>query len=200
MGRRAGVSADETRRDLLAATMSVISQRGCGGARISGIAAEAGVTSGAIYKHFPSKDDLLLAAILEHLPDVVSHALASGSDLTIIELIREVGSVLPDQSGAVAPALLDLVATSARDEEVARLLRDRFSDRERSFEELIRVAQDRGELDPCLASEPLARFTTMLALGSLVVAALGLDPVERREWRAVIDRLIDAVQPPPEDK
>ena len=194
MGRRPGITSTETRRDLLAATMTVLSQRGCAGVRVSDIATEAGVTSGAMYKHFASKHDLLLAAILEHLPDVVSHALASTSDLTIIALIRELGSGLSDPSGDLAPALLELVATAARDDAVAELVRARFSERERAFDDLIRVAQDRDEIDADLESSALARFTTMLALGSLVVAAMELEPVERPAWDAVIVRLLDAVR------
>ncbi len=175
--------------------MTVLSQRGCAGVRVSDIATEAGVTSGAMYKHFASKHDLLLAAILEHLPDVVSHALASTPGLTIIEVIRELGSGLSDPSGDLGPALLELVATSARDEDVAGLVRDRFAERERAFDDLIRVAQERDEIDAGLDSRALARFTTMLALGSLVVGAMELGPVERDEWDAVIVRLLDAVRP-----
>lgn len=195
MGRRPGVTSVETRSDLLAAAIEVMSRRGCSGARVAEIAAEAGVTSGAIYKHFASKDDLLSAAILEHLPDVVSHALASGSGPTVIELTRRLGSALPDRALEQASMLIELMATAGRDEEVARLFRSGISEREVAFTDLIRLGQERNEVDGALDSDALARFTTMLALGSLVAAALDLEPVDRRSWDAVISRMTDAVRP-----
>ena len=200
MGRRPGVTSVETRRDLLAAAIRVMSRRGCSGARVSEIAAEAGVTTGAIYKHFASKDDLLSAAILEHLPDVVSHALASGSGPTVIELTRRLGSALPDRALEQAPVLIELMATAGRDEEVARLVRCGFAEQEVAFADLIRLGQERAEVDTALDSDALARFTTMLALGSLVAAALELEPVDRRAWDAVIGRMTDAVLPPQDEQ
>lgn len=165
---------------------------------MSEIAAEAGVTTGAIYRHFASRDDLLSAAILEHLPDVVSHALASGSGPTVIELTRRLGSSLPDRGIEQVPMLIELMAAAGRDEDVARQFRSGFADREDAFAELIRLGQQRGEVDAALDSDALARFTTMLALGSLVAAALPLEPVDRDAWDAVVARLTDAVQPPQE--
>jgi len=198
MGRRPGITSVETRRDLLAAAIKVMSRRGCSGARVSEIAAEAGVTTGAIYRHFASRDDLLSAAILEHLPDVVSHALSSGSGPTVIELTRRLGSSLPDRGIEQVPMLIELMAAAGRDEDVARQFRSGFADREDAFAELIRLGQQRGEVDAALDSDALARFTTMLALGSLVAAALPLEPVDRDAWDAVVARLTDAVQPPQE--
>lgn len=199
MGRRPGVSSDETRRDLLAATMKVLSLRGYAGARVSEIAAEAGVTSGAIYKHFASKDDLLTAAVLEHMPDVVSQAMASLPGTTIIELIHRIGYTLPSRAADLAPAMIELMATAAREENVADLVCADLADRERVFEELIRIGQSRGEIDERLDPEALSRYTTMVVLGSIAAAALDLKPVDRVAWDAVVGHMIDAVRPPEEE-
>lgn len=200
MGRRPGISSGETRRDLLAATMKVLSLRGYAGARVSEIAAEAGVTSGAIYKHFASKDELLTAAVLEHMPAVVSQAMASLPGTTIIELIHRIGYTLPARAADLAPAMIELMATAAREENVADLVCADLADRERVFEELIRLAQSRGEIDPRLDPEALSRYTTMVVLGSIAAAALDLKPVDRVAWDAVVGHMIDAVRPPEEEE
>lgn len=51
----------ETRRRLIDAAARVFALRGFHGAGVDEVAAEAGVTTGALYWHFRSKDDLFLA-------------------------------------------------------------------------------------------------------------------------------------------
>ena len=48
----------ETREGIIAATLRVVWKCGYADTTVAGIAAEAGVATGLIYKHFPSKDDL----------------------------------------------------------------------------------------------------------------------------------------------
>ena len=56
-------SAARNRALLLDAAASLISRAGIGGASLDGIAAEAGLTKGAVYSQFDSKEDLLLALL-----------------------------------------------------------------------------------------------------------------------------------------
>jgi AcrR family transcriptional regulator len=51
----------QTRARLLAAAASVYARRGFDGATLDEVAAEAGFTKGAVYSHFGSKENLLLA-------------------------------------------------------------------------------------------------------------------------------------------
>ena len=77
MGRISGVSAAETRERLLRAAAEVFGERGYDGTRVADIAATAGVSNGALYAHFASKAELLVAALRAHgrrlLADVVAH-------------------------------------------------------------------------------------------------------------------------------
>jgi hypothetical protein len=57
------------------------------------------------------------------------------------------------------------------------------------------MGQDAGTVDSDVDVEALTRFTTMLALGSIVVAALELKPIDDGAWSAVIDRMLNAVTP-----
>ncbi|GAA4446812.1 ScbR family autoregulator-binding transcription factor [Actinokineospora soli] len=57
--------AERTRTQILDAAAAVIDQHGFQGARLSGILAEAGVTKGAFYFHFSSKEELAHALIDE---------------------------------------------------------------------------------------------------------------------------------------
>lgn len=57
--------AHVTRETIVAGAAAVFGRRGYGLASIADIAAEAGVTKGALYFHFPSKDELARAVIAE---------------------------------------------------------------------------------------------------------------------------------------
>lgn len=176
--------------------MKVLLERGYEGARISVIAKEAGVTSGAIYNHFDSKADLLTQAISEQSPDVVAELLASADAGSVLRVFRTIGAALGERADTLAPVLLELLVASGRDPEVAGIVRPTFADKERGAADLIRLAQEAGEVDGTLDAEALARFTTMLALGSLASAALDPKPVDPDAWKAVVDRVLDSVRPP----
>lgn len=200
VGRRAGVSAEQTRRQLLEATMAVLRERGFEGARIADIARAAGVTSGAIYNHFASKADLVAAAVSAHSPDAVAELLSSASPGSVLEVFRSIGSTLPERADELAPVLLDLIVAGTRDPEVGAVVRAAFTERERLGTDVIRLGQDAGEVDGGLDAEALSRFATMVVLGSLAAAALDLKPVDPQRWGAVIHRVLGAVTPAQEDR
>jgi AcrR family transcriptional regulator len=62
----------ETRARLLEAAASVYAKRGFNGATLEEVAAEAGFTKGAVYAHFGSKENLLLALLEEHLASQIA--------------------------------------------------------------------------------------------------------------------------------
>jgi AcrR family transcriptional regulator len=57
----------QTRTRLLEAAAQVYARRGFAGATLEEVASEAGFTKGAVYAHFGSKENLLLALVEEHL-------------------------------------------------------------------------------------------------------------------------------------
>jgi AcrR family transcriptional regulator len=193
MGRRAGVTSDETRERLLAAAMKVISERGYDGTRVAEIAREAGVTTGAIYNHFDSKADLLTAAIGGHGPGAFTDLVETEPDLSVLEVFRRLGAQLPERSREVSGALMEIIVATRRDEDVAKALTVSVSDSERQRRELIERGQVTGDVDASLDAAALSRFTTMVAFGSMVADALALDPVDQQQWAVVIERMLAAV-------
>lgn len=61
-----------TREALLEAAARVYARRGFAGATLEEVAAEAGFTKGAVYGHFGSKENLLVALVEEHLAGQVA--------------------------------------------------------------------------------------------------------------------------------
>lgn len=65
-----------TRRRLLEAAARVYSARGFAGATLDDVAEEAGLTKGAVYGHFGSKDNLLIALMEEYLAHEIGEQVA----------------------------------------------------------------------------------------------------------------------------
>jgi AcrR family transcriptional regulator len=66
----------QTRARLLQAAAEVYARRGFAGATLEEVAAEAGYTKGAVYGHFGSKENLLLALVEEYLAGQVAEQVA----------------------------------------------------------------------------------------------------------------------------
>jgi AcrR family transcriptional regulator len=64
-----------TRAQLLEAAANLYARRGFGGATLEEVASEAGYTKGAVYAHFGSRENLLLALVEEHLASEIAEQL-----------------------------------------------------------------------------------------------------------------------------
>lgn len=195
MGRRSGVTANDTRRELLDATIEVLLAKGVEGARVSEIARVTGVTPAAIYNHFPSKTELVAAAIAQQAPQTIANLLDQDGEGRVINAVRVMGQRLASPDIELAPLLLELIVTATRDPEVAAMVGGGIAEREARRADVLRTAQDAGEVDAGLDSEVLARVTTTFALGALVVSTLEMKPIDSAAWELVLDRLLAAVQP-----
>lgn len=91
MPRRTKDEAEITRQALLDAALVVFSANGYNATRLEDVAAEAGVTRGAIYHHFGSKVELynqLIDTVLSEVSPLIVRALNSGSGA--LDTLRQV--------------------------------------------------------------------------------------------------------------
>src|SRR5580698_4431131 len=105
MGRRAGVTSEQTKDDLLRAAAKVFARSGYDGATIAEISTEAGLSSGAIYAHYDGKADLFSAVLRAHVERKLARRLHDDRPFDIADLIAEAGAEL-DQGPAAERTLL----------------------------------------------------------------------------------------------
>ncbi|MER6508881.1 MULTISPECIES: helix-turn-helix domain-containing protein [unclassified Nonomuraea] len=196
MGRIAGVTAAETRERLLRAAAEAFAERGYDGTRVADIAAAAGVSNGALYAHFGSKAELLVAALRAHGRRGLADLFAADPDRPVPDLLLEIGRWLPQRRDARGYLIVEALVAARRDEEVARPMRDYVGERAGSMAALARLAQDRGELDPALSPAALAHFCLLLSMGSALVTP-DLHAVGDEEWAALLARVVGALMPEP---
>ncbi|GLW11067.1 hypothetical protein Misp01_61950 [Microtetraspora sp. NBRC 13810] len=194
MGRIAGVTAAETRERLLRAAAEVFAQRGYDGTRVADIAATAKVSNGALYAHFGSKADLLVAALRAHGPRLLADLLAADPSRSITDLLVVVGRRLPRRRDASGYLIVEALVAARRDEDVAGPMRDYVGERADWLAGLVHVAQRDGELDPALPPGALAHFCLLLAMGSALIPP-SLHAVDDEEWHALLTRIVTALAP-----
>jgi AcrR family transcriptional regulator len=196
MGRIAGVTAEETRERLVAAAARVVADHGFDGARVGEIAREAGVTTGAIYAHFRSKDELLAEAAEGGGAAELGAWFADVDASDVLGLLRGLARRLgrPTRRGD-GSLLVEAAVAARRDPEVARRLGREVAGREHALAGLLDAAADAGAVDRSLPASGVARLALTLALGSLLVRALDLEPIDDADWALVADRLVDTLLP-----
>jgi AcrR family transcriptional regulator len=195
MGRIAGVTAEQTRDRLLLAAADVFARRGYDGTRVTDIAAAADVSSGALYAHFGSKAELLVAALRTHGRRVLAEALAAEPGRPLTDLLLRIGRRLPRRLDARGYLIVEALVAARRDEDVARPMRDYVGERADRLADLVRAAQAGGELDPSLSPSALAHFCLLLSMGSALVSP-DLHEVSEQEWAALLTRVAAGLAPP----
>src|ERR1017187_10880471 len=110
MGRVAGMTADDTRSRLMEAAWRSFAERGYDGTRIAEIAREAGLSSGAIYAHYESKAELLLASLQARTKGEIAGLVRSGLRADLLSTVVALGSNLdvpdPRDTGLLIEAIV----------------------------------------------------------------------------------------------
>jgi AcrR family transcriptional regulator len=154
-GRPRDADADER---ILLATFRQLVETGYGGLAIEAVAVEAGVAKTTIYRRYPTKRDLVIAALQAEVPFPPPPAeLPARQALGLF--VRGAIAMLID-SGAVR-ILASLLVEEQRDPGVLGVFRERILEpRRRLVDEMLRRGIDRGEIrpdiDPLVVSEMIA--------------------------------------------
>jgi AcrR family transcriptional regulator len=194
MGRKAGVAAEETKASLLEAAAKVFARRGYDGASIAEITSEAGLTSGAIYAHYGSKAELFVATLQAFGDRDLDRLLGHGGP-GLLEGLTSVGATF-DRRGATEESLvISAVIASRHHPEVAALLIGLMRDRETLLRDVVAEAQSAGVLSKDVTPAAVSRLSMVIALGSVLAGALGVESVDHEEWAALIARLVRALGP-----
>ncbi len=168
---------ESIRQRILAAAHVLVVEGGFGYASMTAVAARAGIATGSLYKHFPSKSDLF-SEVFRHATqkevDKVAMAI-QGSDHAVLRLQRAVQTFARRalKSRGLAWALIAEPVDPKVDE-------DRLHYRQayaKLFETLIHDGMLRGELPQQSAS-----VTSAALVGSLAEALVGPLAPGQRQW------------------
>jgi AcrR family transcriptional regulator len=185
-------SGDEVRDRLIRAAAEVFAREGYAGTKILDIVRQAGVSTGAVYGRFRSKNELLREAVVGSSRR--GGAMASGAR-SLPDLIRFGAKLAPRPLYSFEAMRLEAYVTARRDPEVADALADAADRWREGVEPLVAAATADGTLDDVDPEAVLFLFRT-LYLGGLLHRGSGLPGPDPQAWEALVERLVAALGRP----
>jgi TetR/AcrR family transcriptional regulator, repressor for uid operon len=187
-------AGDPLRDQLLEAASRVFALQGYAGTKIMDIVRESGLSSGAVYGRFASKNDLLLAAVLAA---VEQHSIAHRfSDRPVAEMLAEASRAdLPlDDHEALQ---LEAFIAARREPSLATAITEaRLRWRETIVEPLIERASSDGSASPDADFDSLVYLVQTLQLGLLVQRGAGQHAPDNDAWQRFVEKLLRSMAHP----
>jgi len=184
-------TADPLRDQLLDAASRVFAREGYDGTKILDIVREAGLSTGAVYSRFRSKNELLRAAVIR-----------STAQLRVVggEHAGHLLDLLTGPSALRRPGLKDSEAvrieayvTARREPEVAAALADSHERWRQSMLPLIEAAKADGTLGPDTDTEAVLFLFRTLYLGTILHRGSGLPGPEPEAWESLLAQIAAAL-------
>jgi AcrR family transcriptional regulator len=179
---------DPLREQLLDAAARVFAAKGYFGAKIMDIVREAGLSSGAVYGRFASKDELLMEAVLSRVERNAVGQRFLGK--TVGEIVMDASRTEGGLDDAEATQLEAFVA-ARREPKVAKAIaeaRERW--RVTIGEPLAQQAIAEGVASPDADFDSIIYFLESLNLGLLVQRGAGQLPPDPEAWTRFLARVM----------
>ena len=165
----------ETRRRVLDAAFQVFSERGIAASSLNEVAAAAGLTKGAVYSSFDSKDDLVLALMEEHAAARIHDSLAEvGTGGDTITAIADVLASAMRTDAAWHRLLAEYFAMASHDPRKQAALSQRRREVRQSVARALDIVMAHLQLELPLPSDDFA--TVLLALSNGLAVETDMDP------------------------
>ena len=165
--------SEETRSRILGSAIKLFSARGFNAASVADICKDAGISKGAFYHHFESKQALFLA-LLDVWLQTIDNAIEASKDKTVPEtfmLITEAFPFIFETAGEGLPMFLEFWLQASRDEKIWQASIAPYRRYQKHFTSLIKKGVDEGsfvKVDP----ELTARMIVSMAMGLLLQSLL----------------------------
>jgi len=183
------------------AAIGELCRRGYDAASVSDICREAGVSKGAFYHHFPSKQALFLAIMQDWLRGIDTQLFANRTpEKDVPQTIQEMGSTLGEIFQAASgqfqaasgqmPMFMEFMVQASRDEEVWKAVIAPYRQYQKSFSGLINEGKKEGSFRADVDAEETAWVLISLAVGILLQGIV--DP-GAANWEKVTNKGVQMV-------
>jgi AcrR family transcriptional regulator len=182
-----GSDRDPLRERLLDAAARVFAQKGYDGTRILDVVAEAGLSTGAVYGRFSSKNDLLREAVSSRSASRASGEVDRASKVADL-LLR--GALRSDPLSDGEAMQLEAFVAARREPEVAEALADAERTFRRRAEPLLEVASGDGTIASDIDRDAFVYFLRTVGLGLMLQRGAGLPAPAGSGWEDLIARIV----------
>lgn len=188
---RRRTKAPDRRAEILAASARVFAEKGYQRATTRDIAESAQVAEGTIYNYFASKDEILVALMMDlkqsqRLETPVNPGTPSEPRALLLQLLNDRQSFVSENYGTLKAVLAEILVNPALNE---RYYRELVEPVYQHLEEHIQARADQGEID-FEDTVVATRIILGTVMGLFLLHTLG-DPVVRDKWDEMPNRVVD---------
>jgi len=163
--------SDKTISKIMNAAIKLFSHSGYDAASVADICKEAGVSKGAFYHHFPSKQSLFLEIVNQWLHGLDEHLFAAHSSenvpQTIISIAGSLGLIFQQAKGQL-PMYLEFMVQANRDRAVWDAAIAPFRYYQSHIAQLLEQGKAEGSIRAEVDAATAARVLISLAVGTLL--------------------------------
>ena len=179
---------DALREQLLEAAARVFASKGYAGTKILDIVREAGLSSGAVYGRFASKDALLIEAVVTRAIHAATDRVRTNE--TVADFIVETAVDRHGPLNTTEAIQLEAYVAARREREVAEAVgeaRRRWRD---ALEQVVQSARADGTISADTDVESVLYFLETVYLGLLLQRGAGFEPPDAGAWDTLIRRVV----------
>ena len=186
-----------TRSEILAAAAATFARRGFNAASVDEIAEAAGVSKGAVYYTFPSKDDLFLALLDQRLGERLADMRSTPDSGSLERQAAQASQFFfarLDSDPEWAPLLLEFLAHSARESAAREVMSEKFfaASRTAVAEVLTQRTQAAG-VELTVPVDRVAAGLTALANGLLIEGPFLPDDAPEDVMATIVGLILDGL-------
>jgi AcrR family transcriptional regulator len=186
--------SEETRSKIMNAAIEEFCRSGYDAASVSDICRKAGISKGAFYHHFPSKQALFLAIMQDWLQGINTQVFANRAPgKNIPQSIQDMGSTLGvifQAASGQLPMFMEFMVQASRDKEVWNGVIAPYRQYQQGFSDLINEGKKEGSFRTDVEAGEAAWVLISLAVGILLQGVV--DP-EAADWENVTNKGVQMI-------
>lgn len=188
----------ETRRGILTSAARLFSRSGFDGASINDICSEAGISKGAFYHHFSSKQQLFLRLVDDWLEGIDSQLFGKIQADSVPESLGQMAKTLGfvfEQARGQLPMFLEFMVRASRDRAVWDAAIAPYRRYQAQFAHLLEKGVDEGSIRSDVDVQNASWALISLAVGILLQGAIDADMADWNEVaRSGVRMMVDSMQ------
>ncbi|MEV6406125.1 TetR/AcrR family transcriptional regulator [Streptomyces bobili] len=176
---------------MLEATLAVLGESGYGGLTTAAVSARAGVSTATLYRRWPSKEVLVVAAAAAYAQELTAPTDTGTLEGDLRALLRNKAASMTGKEGGV---LRSLIAEAGHNAPLAEALTNTFVAPVRlRMQEITQRAADRGEIPPVEHPDLLGDLVIGPMMSRFFLTPLLPDEVDAASAAEMADRLLPFV-------
>ena len=196
------LQGEETRARLVAAAVDALDHGGEQAIKVRDIAGALGVSVGAVYHHFESREDLIVAARIAQFNAVISGDVEAIRDLVdrsdTVEELRSGMRFLTraahsDARSGFRRLRSEVAGVAVHHAELSAALSLAQDECTTALAEIVELAQRKGLAAPQLDARAVATFLQAISLGLVLNDINDVHPMDPDAWFAFTDHLYDTL-------